>query len=197
MIHSKEKSSKEKLVTATIELMASRGFESTGINAILDAADVTKSNFYYHFKSKEDLCLAALDTMCDCAFTQCLDPIFQDTKLSPKSRVRRLFETAERKLADAECAIGCPFINLGAETSDFHPEFQKRLALFFERYADRLASCYQEGVKKGEFTNKLSPTQAAQMILCALNGTILMCKVQKDVSGLKSTSKALLLLLSP
>ncbi len=55
--------SRQKLLDATVELMSSRGFEAMGINSILEAAGVSKSNFYYHFKSKEDLCLAARDAM--------------------------------------------------------------------------------------------------------------------------------------
>jgi len=196
MARHKEKSSKEKLVSATVELMSSRGFESTGIHAILDAADVTKSNFYYHFESKEDLCLEALDTMCESAVSHCLNPILQDKQISPKSRLKKLFDYAEQKLASTSCAIGCPFVNLAAETADFHPAFQQRLAAHFDDYADDLARLYKEGIKKGEFTDELSPSQAAQMILSLINGTLLMCKVQKDVSVLKNNSKALLALIS-
>jgi TetR/AcrR family transcriptional repressor of nem operon len=196
MTETKDKSSREKLVAATIELMSSHGFESTGINAILEEADVTKSNFYYHFKSKEDLCLEALDTMCESAFAQGIEPIFLDKKLSPKNRLRKMFDTIEMHLTDTQCAIGCPFVNLAAETSDFYPEFQKRLAAHFGQYAKLIASCYQEGVKKGEFTNAIGSAQAAQMILCLINGTILMAKVQKDVAAVKANSKALLALLS-
>lgn len=189
------KSSREKLIAATIELISSRGFESTGINAILEAAGVTKSNFYYHFKSKEDLCLVALDVMCESAAAQVFDPIFQDAKISPKGRLLKLFDTIEKQLSAAECTIGCPFVNLGAETADFYPAFQKRLASHFELYTNKIAACYQEGVKKGEFTNAITAPQAAQMIVCLINGTILMTKVQKSLSPLKTNSKALFRLL--
>ena len=38
-----------------------QGFNSTGINQIIEEAKVAKASFYQHFKSKEDLCVAFLE----------------------------------------------------------------------------------------------------------------------------------------
>lgn len=192
----KEVSSKEKLICATIQLMSKRGFESMGINSILEAADVSKSNFYYHFKSKEELCLAALDAMSNQLLSSYVDPILSDTKLSPKKRLQKLISFFKEKMTEAECCGGCPFTNLAAETSDFYPGFRERISKHYTDYADRLASCYEEGVQKGEFTEKIKSTQAAQMILSLMNGTLLMAQLQKDLSIIDSNTKALFSLLS-
>src|SRR5258707_15751056 len=101
-------SSKEKLIGATIQLMSARGFESMGINSILEAADVSKSNFYYHFKSKEELCLAALDVMSNYFFANFIDPILLDAKASPKKRLHRLLDFFKQKMSESACSCGCP-----------------------------------------------------------------------------------------
>jgi TetR/AcrR family transcriptional repressor of nem operon len=53
-------SSKQKIVDKAAELIHTRGFNHTSIQDILDAASVTKSNFYYHFESKEQLAFEVL-----------------------------------------------------------------------------------------------------------------------------------------
>lgn len=191
MLPVKEHSSREKLICATIELMSSRGFESMGINSILEAADVSKSNFYYHFKSKEELCLAALEAMSDHFFANMIDPILLDIKLSPKKRLHKLIDLFKQKMLEAECSGGCAFVNLSAETSDFHPAFRERITRHYTDYAKRIASCYEEGVQKGEFTNKIQPMQAAQMLMSLMNGTMLMAKVQRDPSVIDLNTKTL------
>lgn len=196
MIVSRESSSKEKLIHATIQLMSSRGFEAMGINSILEAADVSKSNFYYHFKSKEELCLAALETMSSYFFETFVDPILLDTKHTPKKRLQKLIATFKQKMTESECCGGCPFVNLSAETADFHPGFRERITKHYHDYLERLAACYQEGLDQGEFTDRIKPVQAAHMILSLMNGTMLMAKVQKDLSIIDLNTKTLFSLLS-
>ena len=196
MIPVKESSSREKLISATMQLMSSRGFESMGIHSILEAAGVTKSNFYYHFKSKEELCLAALDELSDYFFSMFVDPILLDAKLSPKKRLHKLIDFFKQKMSESECCGGCPFVNLSAETADFHPAFRERITRHYQEYADRIAKCYEEGVKKGEFTKKIKPQQAAQMIMSLMNGTMLMSKVQKDPSVIEMNTSTLFSLIS-
>lgn len=192
----KESSSKEKLICATVQLMSTRGFESMGIHSILEAADVSKSNFYYHFKSKEELCLVALDTMSDYFFANFVDPILLDTKLSPRKRLLKLIEFFKQKMTESSCSGGCAFVNLSAETADFHPSFRERITRHYKDYAGRIAVCYEEGVKTGEFTNKIQPAQAAQMIMSLMNGTMLMAKVQKDLSVIDCNTRTLFSLIS-
>lgn len=196
MLPVKEHTSKEKLICATIELMSSRGFESMGINSILEAADVSKSNFYYHFKSKEELCLAALEAMSEWFFANCVDPILLDTKLTPKKRIHKLIDFFKQKMLESECSGGCAFVNLAAETSDFHPAFREKITRHYKDYANKIAACYEEGVQKGEFTNRIQPNQAAQMVMSLMNGTMLMAKVQRDPSVIEMNTKTLFSLIA-
>lgn len=88
--------SRQKLIKATIELMSARGFEPMGIQSILESAGVSKSNFYYHFKSKEELCLAALDAMAEQFFNECVDPILTNKSLKPRKRLEQFLKSLEQ-----------------------------------------------------------------------------------------------------
>src|SRR3954463_13439828 len=51
---------RERLVAAAIELFYRNGFGAVGIDQIISTAGVTKTTFYKHFESKDDLMVAAV-----------------------------------------------------------------------------------------------------------------------------------------
>ena len=173
--------SKGKLISATIGLMSAKGFESTSVQDIIEAAQVTKSNFYYHFKTKEELCLAALAVMEECFVTYILKPTLLNLELSPKNRLKAFFNESRAKMESNSCNQGCPFSTLASETSDFYPEFRERIAQFYQRQAKLIEQCFTEGIHKGEFRTDIPPSQASTLILSAMTGTMLLAKSYKDV----------------
>lgn len=187
--------SRQKLIEATIELMSSRGFEAMGINSILEAAGVSKSNFYYHFKSKEDLCLAALDSMTD-AFFSMSDPILLNKALSPRKRLEKFLKGMAEMIESECCNKGCPFVNLATETSDFVPAFRERISEYFDRYQQCFADVIQEGIQQGEFRSDVSAKLAAQVLLASMNGTIVLTKVHKRPQVMKENIKSFLAMMA-
>jgi AcrR family transcriptional regulator len=51
---------RERLVAAAVDLFYRNGFTSVGINHVIKAAGVTKTTFYKHFESKDELMVAAV-----------------------------------------------------------------------------------------------------------------------------------------
>ena len=52
---------REQLVSEATRLFAERGFEATPVEAVLEAAGVSRGSLYHHFKSKDALFEAVLD----------------------------------------------------------------------------------------------------------------------------------------
>ncbi|MBU6315065.1 MAG: TetR/AcrR family transcriptional regulator [Acidobacteria bacterium] len=52
---------REQILDVSVQVFARRGFHSTSMNDVADAAGVTKPVLYQHFESKQDLYLALLD----------------------------------------------------------------------------------------------------------------------------------------
>jgi AcrR family transcriptional regulator len=52
---------REQILDVSVQVFAHRGFHSTSMNDVADAAGVTKPVLYQHFDSKQDLYLALLD----------------------------------------------------------------------------------------------------------------------------------------
>ena len=53
--------SKTKLLNAALQVIRAKGYTATRIEDICEAASLTKGSFFHHFKSKEDLALAAAE----------------------------------------------------------------------------------------------------------------------------------------
>jgi AcrR family transcriptional regulator len=54
------KTGRDRLVAAAVELFYRQGFTAVGIDQVIAAAGVTKTTFYKHFESKDDLMVAAV-----------------------------------------------------------------------------------------------------------------------------------------
>src|ERR1700759_1712648 len=54
-------SSKTKLLDAAMTVIRSKGYTATTVDDVCQAAGMTKGSFFHHFKSKEELALAAAD----------------------------------------------------------------------------------------------------------------------------------------
>lgn len=52
---------RERILSTAMVLFHRQGYNSTGINQIIEDAEVSKASFYQHFKSKDELCIEFLD----------------------------------------------------------------------------------------------------------------------------------------
>lgn len=188
--------SKPKLINATIALLASKGYESTGINEILDNAKVSKSNFYYHFKSKEELCLAALDKIAELFFKTVIRQTLANPDLKPLQRLERHFDYLLEVMETQSCDGGCVFTNLEAETSDFYPAFRERLRSVDRQTADAIEDAIKQGIKNGEFRKDLNTAHTANLILSIYKGVSLLAKAEKSPDIIRESRNTLFKLLA-
>lgn len=56
----KSSPAKQRIIETASHLFYQKGYNLTGINEIIEKANIAKATLYNHFKSKEDICLAYL-----------------------------------------------------------------------------------------------------------------------------------------
>ena len=80
-------SSRQRILDKAAELIHVRGYNHTSIQDILQAASVTKSNFYYHFESKEQLAFEVLGARMRQFYAVAIGPSLENRELNPLQRI--------------------------------------------------------------------------------------------------------------
>jgi len=191
----RDKRSRERIIEAARALFNLRGFQSTSLDDILDASEVCRSNFYYHFRSKEDLGLQVLQQQAEAFEQRCIREILGNETLSVRRRLELLYESAKKQHRSEEYRCGCPFGNLAAELSGVHPEFQRRLSEFFERWEASLDRCLQEGVARGELRPDLNTRRVATALISQIEGAMLLMKAHRHDGPIEAGAQTMLHLL--
>jgi TetR/AcrR family transcriptional repressor of nem operon len=174
---------REKLLEAATAILGRNGYQATSVDDILEAAHVAPSNFYYHFKSKEELAIEVLEGYFEHS-RQEMAPIFMNRSTTATQKLERLHGAIVKKATASGCCGGCPMGNLAQELSDSHPEFRMRLSRYFQECVEVIAGVVKDGIKAGEFRSSTDPQAAGYLIFGSMQGLLLLAKSMKKVEPL-------------
>lgn len=161
--------------------MALRGYHATSLDDVLRESGVGKGNFYYYFRSKEELGYAILDRIVQGFVERTLDPCFSETGVLPLDRIRCFFDRVLEAQRQRNCVGGCPMGNLASELSDVHEGFRQRLAEIFTVWREQVTDALAEAQAEGSLGPECDPAGLAHFLVAGLEGAILMTKVTKDI----------------
>ena len=105
----------ERILSTAADLFYRQGYRATGVNEVIEKADVSKSTFYSHFRTKEGLCLTYLRNRNNQELADIEGAI--DAKDSPRDRFLAVIECLEPWMIGNEMR-GCCFLNMVAEVPD-------------------------------------------------------------------------------
>lgn len=106
------KTTREQIIDAADELFYQRGFEHTSFADIASALNISRGNFYHHFKMKDDILSAVIDRRL--AKTGELLAAWDTMSRSPADRIRS-FVTMLIANREPIMRFGCPVGTLCAE----------------------------------------------------------------------------------
>ncbi len=107
------------------QLFYNKGYNSTGINEIIEVSGIAKATLYSHFKSKEDLLLAYIDAK-DEALLENLST-FCNKKAQGKDRLMAVLEYVEMFFQD-DAFNGCWCIRTAAEVPKENKRVRSKLS---------------------------------------------------------------------
>ena len=107
-------SGRSRLVHVAIELFYSHGFQAVGVDQILASAGVTKTTFYKHFESKDELLVAAIQLRDEWEMQAWVAAVEKMAGDDPKKQLLSFFEVLDIWFNAPEFR-GCQFINAAAE----------------------------------------------------------------------------------
>jgi TetR/AcrR family transcriptional repressor of nem operon len=179
---------KQKILQIGAEIIHRKGYNATGLQEILSAANVPKGSFYNHFKSKEDFGLQVIDFFTD-FFAQFCKDIFEDSNRSPLGRLEVLLDRFMEFFDSKGYTCGCPVGNLAQELGDLSPVFQEKLSKAIDTMVDYYTMILSEAQAAGEIPKDLNAKEAASFIVTSWHGALIRMKVSKGVGPLKNHKK--------
>lgn len=172
--------SREKILAKAAELIHVKGFNHTSIQDILEAASVKKSNFYYHFESKEQLGFEVLAFRMRQFYKLAIAPSLMDTSVEPRRRIDAFLDRLAALGMSEAGERGCPFGNLAQEISALHEPLRESLSGFFDACAEALEACLEDGKKTSAFRSDTPSREIAEFILGQIQGAFLLRKTHRD-----------------
>jgi AcrR family transcriptional regulator len=180
---------RDRIVDAAARLFYDEGIRAASVDAIAEKAGITKKTLYYHFRSKDELIAAYLEsrdqpTLCRYARW------FEETPGSAADKVRGLFAEMARATNTAKWK-GCGFLRTTAELASTpgHPALKAGAAhkKRFEAWlADALA---REGAGNAK--------AAARSIVVLLDGAASVMLVHRDPAYVEAAGAVAATLIKP
>jgi len=180
---------KQRILETACSLFYLRGYNGTSIDDILKSAKVKKGNFYFHFKSKEDLGYAVID-----AYATRTIPLLQETLRRDENPLERLFDLFRKqdgRMKASRYQGGCPCGNLALELADHHDGFRRQLDAIFDAWAREIMLILKEAQKEGTLEETVNPKEMAHFIVAILEGSTLLAKTKKSGEIYRSCMKSL------
>lgn len=177
--------SKDDILQAGTDIMLTKGFNATGVEAILKQANVPKGSFYNFFSSKEEFGLAIIDKYVG-DIGQLFAAIFNDESLPPLERVRKYFESSIGRFEGNDCSKGCLIGNLSLEMSDQYERIRLRLEQSLQTWTQAVSRLLLQAQKEKSIPADLDPEMLAENLISSFEGALLRSKVKKSSEPLKN-----------
>lgn len=121
---------KERILDTASRLFYDQGYNATGINQIIDEAEIARASLYNHFESKTELLLAYLD-MIDQRWFEELEEFLRPFT-DPREKLLAIFDFRIRRQQKLKFR-GCHFNKVTAEACD-EPGVMERAVAHKERF---------------------------------------------------------------
>lgn len=177
--------SKDDILQVGLDIILGKGFNATGVEAILKQANVPKGSFYNFFSSKEEFGLAIIDKyVADTG--ELFRDIFNDESLPPLERIKKSFETLIARFEGNDCSKGCLIGNLSLEMSDQFEKIRQRLEQSLQGWAKSLSRLLLQAQTEKNIPEDLDPEMLAENLIASFQGALLRSKVKKSADPLKN-----------
>ncbi|MBS0446448.1 MAG: TetR family transcriptional regulator C-terminal domain-containing protein [Proteobacteria bacterium] len=178
---------RQRLVDIGTAIFTQKGFSSTGLDEIVQLAEVPKGSFYYYFPSKEDYAHAVIRNYAG-YFAKKLDRTLGDERLTPLARLRAFADDATRGVLRYEFKRGCLVGNLGQEMASLEAEFRIVLLEVLDDWRRRFARCIDEAKAAGEIATSADSAALASFFWSAWEGAVLCAKLEESTRALDCVS---------
>ena len=175
---SKAQETKAHIIRQSAALFNLKGYAGSSMSDIMQATGLKKGGIYNHFASKEELALAAFDYAVS-LLTQRVWSVVK-TKRNAIERLLALVSSYLSYINDPPIVGGCPILNTAIETDDLDSPLRDRALQAINSWRDLIIRIIEKGIKKGEIRSTVEPDTVATIIICNIEGAMMMSKLAKN-----------------
>ncbi len=166
-----------RIVEAANDLFYQQGYNQTSFAEVAESTGIPKGNFYYYFKSKDELLHAVISYRLEVIKTLLAETEARFT--TPQSRLQRIIDILANE-SSAVMDYGCPLGTLNAELGKTQEDLQAHAAKMFDLFHDW---CEREFIALGR---KENARHLAMHLMALLQGAALLGNVYKDRSFIEN-----------
>ena len=179
---------RNRIIETGAEIIHRKGFNHTGIQEILNAANVPKGSFYNYFKNKEEFGLQIIEYF-SAHFKRIAAETLEDTRISPLSRIYAFLTAFMEYFESQNYAGGCPIGNLAQEMGDLSPAFRKRLSEAVDMMIDAYSQVLAAAQKDYKIPKHIDIKETASFIVASWHGAVIQMKLAQSLDPLKNHRK--------
>jgi TetR/AcrR family transcriptional repressor of nem operon len=183
---------REKIIQESLKLFSLKGFLSTSIQDILEAAGTSKGGLYNHFMSKEDLFFAVLRAAQEIWRQRTLEGL--DGIEKRIERIKALLRNyGNRYLKDTKAFPGgCVFVTLSVELDDQRPRLSEEITKGFAGFKKMVNRWLDEAKNSGEIRGDVDTKAVTEMIFAGMLGTSVIYGMEKSLDVLDKSIETLI-----
>ena len=175
-----KQTTKENLIEVGLRLIHTAGYTSTGINQILEAADVPKGSFYHHFTTKDEFVMEVIRRYA-AGEQERWEKLLDDSNISPLKKLRRYFKDLMATYGRRGGPIaGCLLGNLSLEVAGQNEEIRKLLRQAFDAWQNAIAQTISEAIEKQELPKTSKADELAALLVNGWEGAQVRAKTDQS-----------------
>jgi AcrR family transcriptional regulator len=175
---------RDRILDVASRLFFEQGYNNTGINQIIEEAEIARASLYHHFPSKTELLntyLREADEKWFIRLNAFLAPI-----RDPRKKILGLFDyRINRQLANN--FGGCHFIKISAEVAKGDDQVFELVARHKNRFKEYIKSILTQ--VKSNKDNLLSTNLLAETLFLLIEGATVSVTINKDPQALQTAKK--------
>ncbi len=167
-------STRDRLITATLELFRRQGYNGTSLSQVTKAADAPTGSLYHHFKGgKEDLAEAVL-VSAGATYLELLETIW-DAAPDPATAVTAFFEGAAEVLEESDFLDPCPIGTVAREVASTDEQLRLAALAQFESWIAAVDERLQAAGLAADTARELAVT-----LVTSIEGAFVVSRTARD-----------------
>jgi TetR/AcrR family transcriptional repressor of nem operon len=185
---SKGELTKQKILAEATRLVQQKGFAATSMSDLVSATGLQKGCLYFHFSGKDEILISILEKA-KADFFLLVDAALAGK--TPGARLDNFFNGVLDYQKSMGFAGGCIFGNIAVEMSDKNKHVAAFVRDLFDEWIEKIHVVVKAAQRTGQVTSDVPAGALARHIIMALEGGIMLSRLEKSEKPLKDCLSSL------